>query len=243
MLAIVLAVGAVLSASGSSSVSQAASSDARTLAPSVLRRDILTAAGARTWLHYVSLGRAHDLTQTAVGDVSADRGVQHVSFRLFGNRGHFTILVLDHTAYLRGDVNAFSFWGFPSQADKYVGRWITVPDAGGDQIYKQYADDVTLGSFLADHIPRKNLALTRANVGREKAVGLRGKTTAPGLTAPIPVELWLDVRSDANPLPLRVRQKALTNDFVETTTIGPWNRPVDVQAPADTAAFRRIFER
>jgi hypothetical protein len=146
-------------------------------------------------------------------------------------------MVIGRTVYLRGDVNAFNYFGYPTQVDQYANRWIAIPDRG--QIYRTFAAHVTLGSFFTDHIPRRDLRVVNGAFGRTEGIGVRGKGTEPG-PARAGVELWVYVHSPKRPLPALMRSVGLTIPFKDRTTLGPWNKKVSLKAPTRFVSFTRL---
>ncbi len=195
--------------------------------PQLLRASIVRATLAQRWVHYVETGTAPGLRQTMVCDVSARRGVQRITVRLHGKTGRFTVIVVGHTAYVRGDVPALhDYLGFPAaRARKYAGRWISVPRTS--RAYAAFAADVTLGSLVADHVPQSNLSTVSGTVGGRKVLGLRGTVVVAGVSSTTIVY----VRSAAHPLPLETRDVSSQHGFRDGLALGPWNRPVPIEAP------------
>jgi hypothetical protein len=219
----------------------AASVSSHVLTPRALRAAILDAVHTgHHSLHYVDIGRSGSLRVTTVADVDGRSGIRETNVRLFGQTGHFTIVVVSRTAYLRGDATAFDYFGFPTGANKYVGRWVSIPCCG--QIYASYASGVTLGSFLADSVPRQGLRLRRSNTAGTARLALVGTATVPGQSGPLPEKVWLYVRSASQPLPVEVRTKLLTREFTGRLTLGPWNRPVNLHVPAHAVPISRLFD-
>src|SRR5215470_4901373 len=93
--------------------------------PKALRAAILDAARSRHSVHYVltSVGPAQT---RMVADVGADRGVQRIAFTKAGKTGQVTVIVVNRTAYVRGD--AFTLHNYmeftKQQSTRYAGRWI-----------------------------------------------------------------------------------------------------------------------
>lgn len=228
-LVLLIAVAAPLSACGGSSA------PATSHAGSALRAAILSAIRAHDSLHYVDVGRGHGLQQTIVGDIAMNHGIQRVRFRLYGQPGEYELILIEHTVYLLGDATAFSYFGFPMQADKYAGRWVSLADAPA--FNTAYASDLTLGSFASDHVPRHNLRLAAGGAG------LTGTSTVPGLTSRQRLRDWIYVRSTTRPLPIKGNTVDLTTTFTDSLTIRGWNEPVVVHAPSHAVPFRLLVRR
>ena len=163
--------------------------------PSALRASIVAAIKAQRSVHYVTTYTDPDWrSTTVVADIGAHSGIQRLTMRRKGAVGRTTILLVPGTAYVRGNATALhDYWGYSAkQASHYRDRWISIPK--GEFDYSMVVGDVTLRSFIADHVPEGRLSIFRGTVGGQKIVGLRGTNAVQTQT--------LYVRSTAQPLPL-----------------------------------------
>ena len=128
------------------------------VSPRALRASIIDAAKAQQSVHYVAKEISGNSVTTLTGDVEATDGVQHVSIKLGKKTAHFTIVVIDQTAYVQGD-NLGLQLGLgltKAQASTYAGQWISIPK--GDKLYAGTAAFVTLGSVIQLITPHGHLA-------------------------------------------------------------------------------------
>jgi hypothetical protein len=121
---------------------------AATVSPARLVAASMAAVHAEHSVHYVNRTSSGGLRLTEVGDVGATRGVQRVTFHRGGTSGHLTVVVSNHTAYIRG--HAFTLTNYMglglASATRYGGRWISIPRS--DHAYGIVAGGVTLRSLV-----------------------------------------------------------------------------------------------
>jgi hypothetical protein len=164
-----------------------------------------------------------------VCDVARARGVQRISIVGKGGSGQFTVLVMGRTAYVRADAfalrNYLPFGGGLSakRISRYANHWISIPHR--DSYYADTAADVTLRSFIDDHAPLNDLTLGSGTVGGRKAESLHGWAYQV-LTRTV------YFRSVEHPLPVEFTDAWEARGSRERIAVGPWNRPVNVHAPA-----------
>ncbi|HEY3550993.1 MAG TPA: hypothetical protein VGK69_08070 [Gaiellaceae bacterium] len=225
---------AMLVAVLAASAAVAAVAVASTRSPKALRTAIFAAARKEHSVHYVEHGAASVLRQTMVSDVAKTRGIQKITFTLQGEKGQFTVIVVNRIAYLRGNSLALhGYLGFTSaQAARYHGRWISIPLGNGR--YEDLAASVTLPSFLHDIYPGAPLALVETTVGGRKITGVRGTSRQGGVT------FQEAVLPDAKLRPLAVSDVDTKHGFVDAIKIGRWNEPVRVKAPASAVPIATV---
>jgi hypothetical protein len=174
-----------------------------------------------------------------VCDVASDRGIQRVSFTpKGGNTGHVTILVVGHTAYLRGDVvGLHAYMRFsPLQASRYHDRWISVPHRS--PAFKGIAAAVTLPSFVADELDwHGSLVRVSGKVDGRAVIGVRRTGRVGGLRT----IQTLYGRAHGRPLPVAVTQVAPTKGYRANISTTHWNEPVRVAAPAHTVPIATVL--
>jgi len=143
---------------------------------------MLKAAAAQQSVHYVSTSSVPGHAIRMVSDVGPSRGIQRITVTSHGRSGPATVLVVGHTAYIRG--NAFTLHNyFPftqAQAASYAGKWISIPSTSG--AYSAVAADATFASFLADLLPSTHLSVVRATIAGRKSLGVRGSVRQAGVT-------------------------------------------------------------
>ncbi len=197
--------------------------------PKALRSAIFAAARAQHSVHYVSKSTGPGGSGTVVGDVAATRGVQRITFRKAGRTGRATVLLVDRTAYLRGDgLTLRGFFGFSaSDSTRLAHHWLTIRHTS--PAYAPVADAVTLGSFLDEIYPQVDLARASGSVGGRRVVGLRGVSRHEGER----LAEALYARARGAPLPVQEKETGSTGTH-GLVSIGPWNGPVRVQPPGNT---------
>jgi hypothetical protein len=203
------------------------------ISPRALRSAILKAALAKHSVHYVSVSTVLGARTKVVSDVAADRGIQRVTFSRKGRTGHATTMVVNSTAYVRGDAFALrAYMQLPkSFASHHAGQWISIPHTS--PVYRLATIDVTFKSFIGDSVPRHRLSVVRGTVAGKRLRGLRGK--AHGRTGTLTVFVPMSgpklpvagrrVVRGAYPITSRVRMRR-------------WNESVHVKAPAHAVPLR-----
>jgi hypothetical protein len=196
--------------------------------PSRLRASIFAAARAQHSVHYVALTVAAFRAQI-VGDASGDRGIQQITFVLGPKVGHATVRVVAGTAYIRGDAfTLHEYVGFSSaEASRYHDMWVSIPHASPR--YAPIAAAVTFRSFLAELYPKgTGLVGVIGTVDGRDVVGVRVARRRAGLR----VVSTLYARAHGTHLPVKEEEFAPGRGYHSWNTIGRWNEPVKVQAPA-----------
>jgi hypothetical protein len=225
-LVLVVAAGAVAAA-----VAQAARS------PQQWRAAMLDAASSRHSVHYVSSTSQPGWSIRFVSDVGRGRGIQRITFTRGGRSGPATVLVVPHTAYIRG--SAFTLRNYfalsPAQASRYGGKWISVPSSA--KSYTPVAADATLESFLAHLLPRKHLAVVRATIAGRKSVGVRGAVRQAGLQ----VVETVYAPAGGEPLPFEERATPVGHPGLNLARMSRWNEPVHVAAPAHAVPISTVL--
>ena len=197
--------------------------------PSRLQASILAAAAAKKSVHYVVTNHA-TTSGRMVCDVARDRGIQRITFTKGGATGHVTVLVVDRTAYIRGDAFALhAYMGFTSaQASQYHGRWIAIPH--GFPSYATVAAGVTLASVVHElKMSGSSLVRVAGKLGGDAVIGVRRTGTVSGLQT---IET-LYAQAHGAPLPVEQTQVAPAKGYRDTTTLSRWNEPVRVVPPAN----------
>lgn len=165
-----------------------------------------------------------------VCDVAKDRGIQRISFTKGGTTGHVTVLVVNRTAYIRGDAFALhTYMGFTSaQASQYHGRWIAIPH--GFPSYATVAAGVTLASVVHElEMTGSSLRRVAGTFGGHAVVGVRRTGKVSGLQT---IET-LYAQAHGAPLPVAQIQVAPAKGYRDTTTLSHWNEPVRVAPPTN----------
>jgi hypothetical protein len=195
--------------------------------PQQWRAAMLRAASARHSVHYVSSSSEPGRTIHLVSDVGPGRGIQQISLTKSGKSGRARVLVVDRSAYIRGDAFMLHvYFGFTqAQASRYRNTWIS--SAHGDPGYGAFSADATFASFLHYLLPQRDLRLVTSTVAGRKVVGVRGKARQGSL------RLVETVYAPARGTPLPFDEKAVVVGHPGTsmTRIGRWNEPVHVTAP------------
>jgi hypothetical protein len=197
------------------------------IAPGRLLAAALAAAGRVRSLHYVASSSAAGGSVTEVCDIGVAEGIQQISYRSGGARGHLTVIVAGGRAYVRGDAVALSrligLSAFAAAGD--AGTWLSVPRV--DPSYSSIAAAVTLASFIDELRLRAPFTSVPATiVGGTRAVGVAGGEP-PGSGGPARGTLYL--RAGAEPLPLR--EVAGTGALSSSVTISRWNEPLHIAIP------------
>lgn len=205
--------------------------------PKALLASIRAAALAQQSVHYVNRNLVGNASFTFTGDVAADRGIQHITIKVGKKSGRETIVVAGGTSYVRGD--AFALYGLerlkPSQTSKYAGQWISIPST--DKLYESVAADVTLGSFIHNHLTAHGtLKALAATIKGTKVIGVRMVWgTGKKRTAAI-----IDARATGKPLPLEQDLIAPGQQALARVALSRWNESVSVQAPASAVPVATV---
>ena len=164
-LAIVVALCAPLSACGSSS-------------PKAALASIVAAALSEKSVHVTAVDSVdHFGAFTTVVDVSRHSGTGRVTGPIGGSEAE--IRLVDNTVYLKGTSSALerSLPGLVA-APHYAGKWISMPMqaqsvkwtaanlGGGDNVYSQMSDGLTLASILNGVPPQLELKMVNGLPGR-----------------------------------------------------------------------------
>jgi hypothetical protein len=195
----------------------------------------LAAAKAQHSVHYVSSWKSAGLSGSIVGDAAIDRGIQRITFRKGPQTGHVTVLVVENTAYVRGDALALqSYMGFSSaDASAAAGKWVRVEHTHA--WFSTVAAAVRLGSTIDElrlsvEDPLESAGNTTLN-GRRVAI-IRGRIARSGNGA----TATLYVQTDGERLPVAEIERQGTK--IASTVLSRWNEPVHVSAPPSTLVLR-----
>jgi hypothetical protein len=159
-------------------------------------------------------------------DAARGRGVQHLTDRFMNKSASIEVVVVGHTAYVRGGRSGLedpALVGLRrAEASRYAGRWISIPST--DRLYGGLATAVTFRSFLRQIEP--------ASHSRFRAVSTMVEGTKALEIRALSKYGELDVVSrGAGRLPVRAVQIAAGG--MGGTTMSRWNEPVRVQTPAN----------
>jgi hypothetical protein len=196
--------------------------------PSDLLASILRSARAQRSVHYVASASLGGARIDQIGDAARAQGIQRITYRKTGTTGHVTVIVSADSAYVRGDAfTLINYMGFKAvPAATYANRWILVPR--GDRDYATVALGVRLASTIDElKLPAPISRVPDTTVAGQHVVGVRAKVTpSPGVTATV----TLYGRATGSPLPV---QEVTTQPGTRfTVTLGKWNEPVRITAPA-----------
>jgi hypothetical protein len=207
-----------------------------TQSPKALRASILAAAKAQSSVHYTTHEVVGNTALALTADVAAADGRQHVSFKAGKTTGHITILVLDQTAYVQGDMNGLGVvLGLTrAQATTYAGQWISIPK--GDKDYGKTAAAVTLGSFLQSITPHGRLSSFKARSHGTRVIGVRARS-GKGKKKEVQV---LAARAHGKRLPLEEDELSSGQEYISHTALSKWNEQVQVQAPANAVPISTV---
>jgi hypothetical protein len=205
--------------------------------PKALRASILAAARAQHSVHYLSTSVGPVRTQI-VGDVANGHGIQRITFTKSGKTGHVTVIVVNRTAYIRGDAFTLNnYMELPaSGAAKYAGRWISV--AHSNRAYSDVAAAVTLPSFVQELDLGGKTTRVSGTFGGRKVVGVRMTLSSQGLRE---VET-LFARPGRVPLPLAEKDVVVGTGAWSQAVMARWNERVRVHAPAHTVPFAKVVQ-
>ena len=202
-----------------------ASVDAAAPTPRESLAAILAAAHAQKSVHYVALADNGVSRTRLVCDVATTKGIQRITYGRGGRTGKVTVLVIDGTAYIRGDAFILSsYLGFQSAASvRFAGKWIKIPRS--DTAYVSISASATLPSTLDEFRLAGRLEfVAHKKVGGQQTFGIAGVTGQP------PAKATLYARAKGAPLPVG-EVETLGKAFAETL-LSKWNEPVIVSAPA-----------
>jgi major membrane immunogen (membrane-anchored lipoprotein) len=225
---IVLALGALLSACGSSSSSTSASTTS-TSTPSSPKAELAAmkkAAHSQKSVHYVSVNSSSGHRVQTVTDAGAKEGELQATVTQTGQTGQATVIFTGGTAYMRGDAFAMRvYFGFPeATATKYAGKWIAVPSTS--PAIDTIASGVTLPSFLTSLFqPMGNLSLVTKGSVIEVTGVIHEQSGVRAVTA---------IAAPASGQPLPVKQDVKISGAHAgsgTVTMSNWGEPVHVSAP------------
>jgi hypothetical protein len=199
--------------------------------PVSVRAAMLKAVRARHSVHYVVFSRPTVVAGERkrvrmVADVAAGRGIQRITVSRLAATGHVTTLVVNATAYIRGDAfGLHTLMGFTlPQAEALGGRWLAIPHTS--RAYKAVAADVTFGSFVSHLLPQRQLSLVKG----AKTIGVQGTIVEFGHRL---TETTYAATSGSR-LPIEVTSISRgLQSAVSHATVSRWNEPVRVTAPAN----------
>lgn len=207
-----------------------AGSAATARTPATVLAASLAAGKAQGSVHYVARARFGSETVTIAGDAARDRGRQKITFTKSGRTGHATVLVVNNTAFIKGD--AFTLTNYMQIQASLANRWLSL--ASTAQGFKTVAEAVRLGSTLDElkmtaplrFVPGRSIAGTRT-------VGIRGRAPQGSLTA----GATLYVEAGKTPLP--VQQISTENSGAsDSVMFNRWKEPVTVVAPVGATPLR-----
>ncbi len=207
-----------------------ASSAAASRTPATLLAASLTAAKEQGSVHYVARARFGSQSVTIAGDAALDRGRQQIAFTQSGQTGHATVLVVNDTAFIKGD--AFTLTNYMQIPGTLADRWLSL--AHTEKGFKDVAEAVRLGSTLDE---LKMTAPLQFVPGRSIAgmstVGIRGKAPQGSLTT----GATLYVRAGKTPLPVQ-QLSTESGGGSDSVTFSRWREPVTVVPPTDATPLQ-----
>jgi hypothetical protein len=200
-----------------------ASSASAAQSPAALLAASLAAGKAQGSVHYVARARFGAETVTITGDAALDRGRQQIAFTKAGQTGHATVLVVNNTAFIKGD--AFTLTNYMQIPATLANRWLSLSHTASG--FKTVAEAVRLGSTL-DQL--KMVAPLRAATGRliagTRTIAIRGNVPQGGVT----VLSTLYVRATGVPLPVE-QVSTESSGATDIITFSHWQEPVTVTPP------------
>ena len=203
------------------------------VSPVQLFSSALAAAHAQQSVHYVMTQTSPGRTVSIVGDSAINSGIQRITYRKGTHAGHVTVVVVDNTAYLRGDAFTLSnYMRFPTDAaTAYAGRWLAIAHSAPD--FKTVAAAVRLGSMIDQlKMPQPFKSTGPATVQGIRVAGIQSQFSRGGQR----IAETLYVRATGSPLP--VEQNARGTTFQLRITLSDWNEPVQVSAPTQAVPIR-----
>lgn len=172
-----------------------ASSAAATPTPASLLAASLAAGKAQGSVHYVAHAKFGDQGVTIVGDAALDRGRQLITFAKAGKSGRATVLVVNNTAYIKGD--AFTLVNYMHIDGALANRWLSLAHTATG--FKTVAEAVRLGSTIDELKMTAPLKFVAArSIEGSRTVGISGTAPKGSLS---PTET-LYVKSGKTPLPV-----------------------------------------
>jgi uncharacterized OsmC-like protein len=208
----------------------AAGSAAATRTPATLLAASLAAGKAQGSVHYVARAKFGSEGVTITGDAAVDRGRQQITFTKSGQTGHATVLVVNNTAYIKGD--AFTLTNYMQIPGTLANRWLSV--AHTTKGFKTVAEAVRLASTLDELKMTAPLQFVAGrSIGGVRTVGIRGNEPAGSLTA----TATLYVNAGKTPLPV-VQVSTESNGASDTVTFSRWKERVTVVAPTGATPLR-----
>jgi hypothetical protein len=209
------AVAALVLVAGSASAAQS---------PAGLLAASLAAGKAQGSVHYIARARFGAEAVTITGDAALDRGRQQIAFTKSGQTGHATVLVVNNTAFIKGD--AFTLTNYMRIPATLANRWLSLAHTTSG--FKTVAEAVRLGSTLDElkmvaplqFVPGHSIAGTRTTA-------IRGKVPQGGVAA----FATLYVRAGGLPLPVE-QVSTESSGATDTVTFNRWKESVTVAAPS-----------
>jgi hypothetical protein len=211
-------------------------STAKAVSPTTLMRSIVNAGDAENSVHYVVSSAGGTTRLVMVGDVARTEGIQRITFANGSGQGEVSVVVLDHTAYVRGTAFALrNYMGFTAtQSAKYSNVWIRIPDTYSG--YSTLAAGVTLESAIGElSIPGPLSRMANEVLSGQDVLTLRAHPVADGkhFTA------TLYARSEGSPLP--VEESAVATGASSKTSFSNWNEAVSEVPPLEAVAISTVL--
>ena len=209
---------------GSALVVLMAGSASAAQSPAALMAASLGAGKAQGSVHYIARARFGALTVTIAGDAALDRGRQSITFTKSGRTGHATVLVVNNTAFIKGD--AFTLTNYMQISGTLANKWLSLAHTA--PAFKSVAEAVRLGSTLSELKMSAPLQIVPGRtIARTPTVGIRGKLPQGSLTS----SATLYVRAGATPLPVE-QISTEANGASDVITFDHWKEKVVVVAPS-----------
>jgi hypothetical protein len=204
--------------------------------PRAVRNSIVAAARSEHSVHWKGTDLVGGARATTAADVTADEGVQQVTFHLGTATAHVTIRVIDHTAYVDGDALGLrlNLHLTSAQASQYAGRWISIPKT--DKLYAGTAQADTLGSLITSIAPHGRLKAFSAKRHGVRVVGVQA-VHGSGKKKTLQV---LAAMARGKRLPIEEDEVTPGLQSISSTTLSRWNEPVSVTAPANAVPIATV---
>jgi hypothetical protein len=184
----------------------------------------LAAGKAQGSVHYIARARFGTQAVTIKGDAAVDRGRQQITFTKAGRVGHATVLVVNNTAYIKGD--AFTLVNYMQISGTLANRWLSLAHTARG--FTTVAEAVRLGSTLAELKMTAPLRIVPGrSVGGTRTIGISGKAPQGSLT----VVATLYVRVGKSPLPVE-QLSTESGGASDSVTFSRWKEKVTVVAPS-----------